>query len=552
MASKRDYYEVLGVAKNASEEDIKKSYRKLAMKYHPDRNEGEGAVKAEEKFKEAKEAYERLSDGDSRAAYDQYGHAAFEGKGRDNYERAQDANPPTKDTHFFRDFNAEAAAKKAEQEQQVAAVQQRVHAAQDFLRPLYNELKDVQLIYTAFEQGMRAIKEDVRSHARPSESIKMGVKSRVDALKNFAEEYQAFQNQNQADIKAKGEEYKTLSAHHLTLQRIEAEHGETLRAFHRNIGTVEDKAILRRLSVKDTNISDLVSFLEDNKPRGLSLIYGENRNIATRYNHRITKLKDMVQQFQQLAPVLTELGYVGDGYNQIGKNGDISFAISNILREMEQVPQRMAKLKATEGKVADFDPHRILKSKACFGEEYFESEINAFLTPDQRKVVAWAQTQINRYDARSTIGEATVASALSPQAIAQTEKAVGHWKKYLARALEATKEENSHLKDKKHLDGLIAAMEPLFALDDKKFNVDQHYFGLHADHFNTFAIFDQHIKQATETKKGAVSFLQKPILTAEKAISILKTIDPNLVLPGVLNPTDNLADTGIYQDRSFV
>jgi molecular chaperone DnaJ len=76
--AKRDYYEILGVAKNASEEDIKKAYRKLAMKHHPDRNQGDTAKAAEEKFKEAKEAYEMLSDAQKRAAYDQYGHAGVD------------------------------------------------------------------------------------------------------------------------------------------------------------------------------------------------------------------------------------------------------------------------------------------------------------------------------------------------------------------------------------------------------------------------------------------------------------------------------------------
>src|SRR5919206_1463962 len=76
--AKRDYYTVLGVAKNASDEDIKKAYRKLAMKHHPDRNQGDGAKKAEEHFKEAKEAYEMLSDAQKRAAYDQYGHAGVD------------------------------------------------------------------------------------------------------------------------------------------------------------------------------------------------------------------------------------------------------------------------------------------------------------------------------------------------------------------------------------------------------------------------------------------------------------------------------------------
>ena len=74
--SKRDYYEVLGVAKNASDEEIKKAYRKLAMKYHPDRNPDDKS--AEEQFKEAKQAYEILSDADKRAAYDQFGHAGVD------------------------------------------------------------------------------------------------------------------------------------------------------------------------------------------------------------------------------------------------------------------------------------------------------------------------------------------------------------------------------------------------------------------------------------------------------------------------------------------
>jgi len=76
--AKRDFYEVLGVPKNASDEEIKKSYRKLAMKHHPDRNNGDGAKAAEEKFKEAKEAYEMLSDPQKRAAYDQHGHAGVD------------------------------------------------------------------------------------------------------------------------------------------------------------------------------------------------------------------------------------------------------------------------------------------------------------------------------------------------------------------------------------------------------------------------------------------------------------------------------------------
>ena len=77
--SKRDYYEVLGIIKSASPEEIKKAYRKSALKNHPDKNKGDKA--AEAKFKEASEAYHVLSDKERRGNYDQFGHAAFEGTG---------------------------------------------------------------------------------------------------------------------------------------------------------------------------------------------------------------------------------------------------------------------------------------------------------------------------------------------------------------------------------------------------------------------------------------------------------------------------------------
>src|SRR5271154_7548483 len=74
--AKRDYYEILEVTREETADGIKKSYRRLAVKHHPDKNPGDHA--AEEKFKELGEAYEALSDPDKRAAYDQYGHAAFD------------------------------------------------------------------------------------------------------------------------------------------------------------------------------------------------------------------------------------------------------------------------------------------------------------------------------------------------------------------------------------------------------------------------------------------------------------------------------------------
>ena len=79
MSQKRDFYEILGVSKNADDAEIKKAYRKLALKYHPDKNPDDAS--AEEKFKEAAEAYEILSNAEKRAQYDRFGHAGVGGQG---------------------------------------------------------------------------------------------------------------------------------------------------------------------------------------------------------------------------------------------------------------------------------------------------------------------------------------------------------------------------------------------------------------------------------------------------------------------------------------
>lgn len=92
MASKRDYYEVLGVGKNASDDEIKKAYRKLAVKYHPDKNPGD--KEAEAKFKEINEAHDVLSDKQKRARYDQFGHAGVGGAGGNPFSGGGAASNP--------------------------------------------------------------------------------------------------------------------------------------------------------------------------------------------------------------------------------------------------------------------------------------------------------------------------------------------------------------------------------------------------------------------------------------------------------------------------
>ena len=102
MAVKRDYYEVLGVSKNADENAIKKAYRKLAKKYHPDTNSGD--ADAEKKFKEVTEAYSVLSDKEKRKLYDQFGHAAFdEGAGGGTYQSQNQNGGYQRAYHFNSD-----------------------------------------------------------------------------------------------------------------------------------------------------------------------------------------------------------------------------------------------------------------------------------------------------------------------------------------------------------------------------------------------------------------------------------------------------------------
>ena len=105
MARKRDYYEVLGLNKNADQNSIKRAYRKLAKKYHPDTNAGNSA--AEEKFKEVTEAYNVLSDEEKRKLYDQFGHAAFDGSmgnGGDYQEFHFEGNSDSMDDLFSQIF----------------------------------------------------------------------------------------------------------------------------------------------------------------------------------------------------------------------------------------------------------------------------------------------------------------------------------------------------------------------------------------------------------------------------------------------------------------
>ncbi len=100
---KKDYYDILGITKSSSKDEIKKAYRKLALKYHPDKNKGDKA--SEEKFKEASEAYHILSDEKRKTNYDQFGHAAFEGSGSQGFGGFDTSSFSDIFEDFFGDFN---------------------------------------------------------------------------------------------------------------------------------------------------------------------------------------------------------------------------------------------------------------------------------------------------------------------------------------------------------------------------------------------------------------------------------------------------------------
>ena len=507
--AKRDYYEVLGVAKGASDEDIKKSYRKLAMKYHPDRNSGDKVKEAEEKFKEVKEAYELLSDPKKRAAYNQYGHAGLDA----SFQAASGQGGKRKQTReqtfadIFKDLNPEA------EQPRWGDLQKRVRGAQENLRPTYDRIRETHQVYTEFFRVLGHVQtQDMMATSEVADSAN----KRIAALQKFAVAYKAYSEVSQKGIDLARQETEQRRG---LLSRIQSEHGDVLRAFSKNIAKVgierPEGEIIHRLSSGNIYVDDLLDTLEKMKPSRLARVLPQNEERAMDLDIRILRIKEMVEQYKQVKGAMTELGYVGAVYNAQGRNGEIAQAIPSILIEIDHL--------STPAQLADnrtkFSPHDIFKNCGAFRPEFHESEINALLSPDQQKLVQWAQTQINRYSTFDTIDESVVAKALSPQQIKAAQKRLDMYV--------------DHAATRNKVDDLLRKMNRLFSMNERQISEES----------------SQSIVQAEKASADYESLVREGVLDRETARKALISIDATLNLQGTIFETKAKSSTMRPQEQ---
>lgn len=414
----------------------------------------------------------------------------------------------------FRDFEAEAAAQKV-------ALQSRIREAQTDIRPVYDDLKKVHLVYDAFESEMHNIKTKFAYSGHTN--LAAAMHNQMEVIKKFAQRYAIYRDTQAKESLTRSKELADLTAHHALLQQIANDHGETLRAFAGHISDVMDtrfsgfeKVIVERLSAQNTDITDLIAALTIDRPSGWSFLFSESREKAEDIDIRIARLQNMVAEYLELAPVLQELGYSGENYNEMGRNGDIRFAIPNILREIRNVPERLQELMKETNKKSEFRPHILFRA-----QQPCHCEANIFLTREQRELMSWVQKQ------NGTIDEQTVSRALSAENIQATEAKINQWKDRVARILSATTTNQHHFAARVRMDDLLTTMDGLFSLS--------------ADNLDKRTRVDWLIDKAMDAKGAAETFLTQPLLTAQDAISILREIDPRLVLTGILKDAESVA-----------
>jgi curved DNA-binding protein CbpA len=531
--AKRDYYEVLGVAKNASDEEIKKAYRKLAMKHHPDRNSGDKAKEAEEKFKEVKEAYELLSDTKNRTAYDQYGHAGLDGSFHE--ASSQSGRREQTYTDIFEDFSSGAEKTRWDD------LQKRVKAAQEKLKPTHESIKETHQVYSEFFKVLGQVK--TQDTVTSSQIMKLA-EQRISALNIFAMAYKSYSEASQKEMDSARQESDQRRG---LLSRIQIEHGDVLRAFQENINAVAryspENKIIGRLSSGNINIDDILNEFEKSKPSKLARLLSQNEARAMAIDKTMSRLKEMVEQYKQVKGAMTELGYVGTEYNSQGRNGEIKQAIPSILIEIDHL--------STPAQLADnrtkFKPHDIFKNCELFRSSFYNSEANALSSREQQQVVRWAQTQIDRYSTFDTIDENIVASALSAQQMDATQKRFDAQKEYIKthsvtqERVQKAKADYAPIKDRVRM--ILDEMNGLFSV-----NADS--MGDMSWRFNGAAILEQYLRYSTQANMEYQSLSKESLFDRESAARLLRTIVPDIDLKDTIFEIKTKPSTKKTQDQA--
>jgi curved DNA-binding protein CbpA len=515
--SRRDYYEVLGVPRNASGEDIKKAYRKLAMKYHPDRNVGGDASKAEEKFKECKEAYEALSDPRKRATYDAYGHTGLntDFDGAANKTDTQ-IYPSSKETFsdIFQDFGGTTTDTKRNAEK----LKRQVREEQKSLKSHYDEVIISCSVYAEFMRVFGEINRKLNVNNRSSVNPVGEAERIIKGFENFARDYQLY-----CDEQNRGEEDKTRNAttRKQILMRIKTEDGyRIIRAFANNIRAIEhlnsndrQREILSMLTGGKTDISDLIGYYESLRPSALTKWTNEGNAKTAYIDTTISRLNEMVTQYQHVRRYMSDLGYVGDGYNSQGLNGDIKYSVPAILREIDE----MSSASAVAVTPKEFRPHNIFKDTASFRTSLSESFIKDILSPEQRKFFAWVKTQIDRFSLYDTINEETVAKALAPDKIKIAKSELQRLEASINASQGLGAQVNREYKPtQERLHKIRQDLSAVFKAEDVSKN------------------FNQLIQDARNAAEEFKEIKRSGLLTIDSARTLLLSIDPDLNLEGTL------------------
>lgn len=472
---KRDYYVVLGVSKSASDDEIKKSYRKLAMKYHPDRNLGDGAVDAEEKFKEAKEAYEFLSDAQKRAAYDQYGHKDVgSARSTPRTKKPFDEDPLDRDQR-----RREAAQRNREAEYQRTAAERRafwdgITSLQNNVSPVLESLKKRHTSYRGFLADLTHVGDKSLGQA-VSGSLKEGpikeAKARLEGLRNLSADFHGKRTRDQAEIGRGQDDLKTVQARAGILENFEEAHGKALKEFSSGMYKFGElgknnsdicRAFIERLNAGNYEIADLEAQLKGKKPSWLIRRFDVDASVsALAIDDTIATMKILVGLHQTLRRPMADLGYSGLEYDAKGRTGDVRQVTRLLLQELDSIKDDLS-VARRNASPKEFDPHDEI-SLAYDGLRlgFYESYMSEVFSTEQNELVKWIQAQSLVFNRYNTISEETVLAALSPQAL---DVAKAHIKESELTVRKFKKLYEVHGPTAQTLGDMVSRLEPIMKL----------------------------------------------------------------------------------------